>query len=274
MTALARWRDIGEVIARGLGSGPCCARCLPPPAGVAACKRLRSVPRPPSRRRRRPIRMRLLAAGAADGALPPPARNDSPAPARDDAPRELRLFGAAVALLAYIALAGPTTRTRVADVFWGALDNASARLHRLARARARAAGRPAPRRAAGRSRAPRSHRPPAPGAGARARVAGGGPAAGGARRRCGAAVRRRGRARTRAGAVRARPHHAARRTRPRPAARHRRAGRAHPRRPSGWRRSSCTATGATWRASTRRSLAWSGARPNSPRCAPAPRRSR
>jgi hypothetical protein len=74
--------------------------------------------------------MRLLAAGAADGTLPPPARNDSPA--RDSTPRELRLFGAAVALragqplrlarqsvalLAYIALAGPTTRTRVADVF-------------------------------------------------------------------------------------------------------------------------------------------------------------
>jgi DNA-binding SARP family transcriptional activator len=97
-------------------------------------------------------RLGRLAAPVVDGTLPSPAMDKPPAIAPDDAPRELRLFGAAVALragqplrlarksvalLAYIALAGPTTRTRVADVFWGALDNASARrnlrreLHRL-----------------------------------------------------------------------------------------------------------------------------------------------
>jgi DNA-binding SARP family transcriptional activator len=93
-----------------------------------------------------------LAAPGVDGTLPLHAMDRSPAIAPDDAPRALRLFGAAVALragqplrlarksvalLAYIALAGPTTRTRVADLFWGALDKASARrnlrreLHRL-----------------------------------------------------------------------------------------------------------------------------------------------
>jgi DNA-binding SARP family transcriptional activator len=93
-----------------------------------------------------------LAAPGVDGTLPLPAMDRSPAIALEDAPRALCLFGAAVALragqplrlarksvalLAYVALAGPTTRTRVADLFWGALDTASARrnlrreLHRL-----------------------------------------------------------------------------------------------------------------------------------------------
>ncbi len=105
--------------------------------------------RPPFRSARRRVRLATL---GADGMLPLPAMDRSPVTALDGAPRGLRLFGAPVALragqplrlarksmalLAYVALAGPTTRTRVANVFWGALDNASARrnlrreVHRL-----------------------------------------------------------------------------------------------------------------------------------------------